>query len=206
MILYVHSDALSLSTPCACSHTGGHYFLNDRSPDPTNPPRTRPRLNGPVHTVSKIMSNVMGSAAEAEIGATYINGQKSVPIRTLLHELDHPQPATPMQVNNSTAAGFTNDTIKQKRSKAINMNLYWIRERYHKKHHLPAHHRLMRSTYLHPTEQLTNTVIPLLLQEYVNPPVRASPIRHLAVKPPICASPVRRLASHKRLAKPTSIS
>ena len=35
---------------------------------------------------------------------------------------------------------------------------------YHTKHHLPAHHRLMHRTYLHPTNQLDNHVISLLLQ------------------------------------------
>ena len=48
----------------------------------------------------------MGSVAEAEIGATYIIGQEAVPIRTLLLELGHPQPATPIQVYDSTANGF----------------------------------------------------------------------------------------------------
>ena len=41
------------------------------------------------------MSNVMDSAAEAKIGAAYINGQEAVPIHTLLLELGHPQPVTP---------------------------------------------------------------------------------------------------------------
>ena len=67
------------------------------------------------------MSNVISSAAEAEIGAAYINSQEAVPMRTLLHELGHPQPVTPIQVDKSIADGFANDTIKQKRSKAINM-------------------------------------------------------------------------------------
>ena len=57
----------------------------------------------------------MGSAAEAEIGAAYINGQESILIRTLLLKLDHTQPATPIQVDNSTSKSFANDTIKQKR-------------------------------------------------------------------------------------------
>ena len=124
----------------------------------------------------------MGSAAEAEIGATYINGQEAVPIRTLLFELGYPQTATPMQVNNSTPVGFENYTIKQKRSKAIDVRFYWIRDHtsrsqflvywqpgitnladYHTKHHFPAHHCLIRSTYLNQTEKLANTVIALLL-------------------------------------------
>ena len=79
------------------------------------PPTNRPRLNGPIHSISQIMSNVMGTAAEAEIGAAYINGQEAVLIRTLIHELGNPQPATPIQVDNSTVDGFANNTIKQKR-------------------------------------------------------------------------------------------
>ena len=72
----------------------------------SNPPTTRPRLNGPIHSISRIMSNVMGSAAEAKIGAAYINVQEAVPIRILLLELVHPQPATPIQVYDSTVNGF----------------------------------------------------------------------------------------------------
>ena len=80
--------------------------------------------------VSKeVVSNVMGSAAKAEIGAAYINGQEAVLIRTLLRELGHPQPAMPIQVKNSTPDGFANDTIKQKRSKEIDMRFYWICDR-----------------------------------------------------------------------------
>ena len=48
----------------------------------------------------------------AKIVATYINGQEAVPICTLLRELGHPQPATQIQVYNSTDDGFANDTIK----------------------------------------------------------------------------------------------
>ena len=124
----------------------------------STPSTNHPRLNGPIHSVSQIMSNVMGSAAKAEIGAAYINGQEAVPIRTLLRKLGHPQSATPIQVDNSTADGFANDTIKQKRSKAIDMHFYWIRNRtiqghfliywktvitnlgnYHTKHHFLSH-------------------------------------------------------------------
>jgi len=40
-------------------------------------------------------------------------------------------PATPMKIENSTAKGITiTDTIKQKRSKAIDMQLYWLKVRH----------------------------------------------------------------------------
>ena len=41
-------------------------------------------LNETIHTVSNIMSDVMASAAEAEIGATFINIQESITIRDTL--------------------------------------------------------------------------------------------------------------------------
>ena len=127
MILHIHSNASYLSKPRARSRAGGDYFLGDTRPDMSNPPTTRPRLNGLIHSMSQIMSNVMGSAAEAEIGAAYINRQEVIPIRTLLLELGHPQPATTRQFDNSTADGFANDTIKQKLLKEIDMHFYWIR-------------------------------------------------------------------------------
>ena len=55
----------------------------------------------------------MGSAAESEIVAAYINGWEAIPIRTTLQELNHPQPSTKMQVDNTTAIGFATDTIKK---------------------------------------------------------------------------------------------
>ena len=129
MILYIHSDASYLSEPRARCRAGGHYFLGYKCPDMTTPPTNRPCLNGPIHSISRIISNVMGSAAEADIGAAYINGQEAVPIRTLLRELGHPQTATPIQGENSTADGFANGTIKKKILKAIEMRFYWIRDR-----------------------------------------------------------------------------
>ena len=162
MILHIHSNASYLSEPRARIRAGGNYFLGEIFPDMSKPPTTRPRLNGTIHSIPHIMSNVMGSADEAEIGATYINGQEAVPIRTLLLELGHPQPDTPIQANNSTENGFANDTIKQKQSKAIDMRFYWIHDRtsqgqfliywqpgitnigdYHTKHHSPVHHQLI---------------------------------------------------------------
>ena len=124
MILYIHSEALYLSEPRARSRAGGHYFLSYKHPNMTTPPANCPCLKGPINSISQKMSNVMGSAAKAEIGAAYINGQETVPIRTLLREVGHPQPATPIQVDNSSDHGFSNNTIKQKRLKVINMQFY----------------------------------------------------------------------------------
>jgi len=80
--------------------------------------------------------------------------------------MGHPQLPTRIKTDNSTTAGMANDTVKQRRSKAINMRYYWIRVRqgqfivhwkrgadndadYFSKHHAPARHRRMRSRYLY---------------------------------------------------------
>ena len=56
----------------------------------------------------------MASVAEAEYGALFLNGQAAVPIRTTLIEMHHPQPPAPIQVDNSTAVGIANRSIKNK--------------------------------------------------------------------------------------------
>jgi len=78
----------------------------------------------------------MASAAEAELGALFNNAQQATILRTTLMELGHPQPPTPMQADNSTATGIANDTLKQRRSKAMDMRFYWIRDWIHQGHFL----------------------------------------------------------------------
>jgi hypothetical protein len=98
MQLYVHSNASYLSKSRARSRAAGHCFLSSRPLDPTQPPITIPLLNGPVHTLCKIIDFVVGSAAEAEIGAGYLNCQEAVPIVTTLKELGHSQAPPPSRL------------------------------------------------------------------------------------------------------------
>jgi hypothetical protein len=114
------------------------------------------------------MCEIDSSAAEAELGGLFHNGKDACPIRTCLEELGHPQPPTPLQTDNTTADGIANDTVKQKRSKAINMHFYWIRDRvrqgqfhvywikgdsnqsdYFTKHFPARHHQDVRPDYLY---------------------------------------------------------
>ena len=48
---------------------------------------------------------VMSSAAEAELGALYMNAKTAVPIQKTLEEMGHKRPLTPMQTDNSTTNG-----------------------------------------------------------------------------------------------------
>jgi hypothetical protein len=71
----------------------------------------------------------MQSAAEAECGGLYMNAKEVVPMRITLEELYHPQPATPIRTDNSTADGIMNKTVKQKQSKPMDMRFYWLQDR-----------------------------------------------------------------------------
>ena len=46
-----------------------------------------------------------------------------------MEELGHKQDAVPLKTDNSTAEGIMNKTIKQKRSKAMDMRFYWLVDR-----------------------------------------------------------------------------
>jgi hypothetical protein len=124
MILHLHSDASYLSKAKARSRAGSIFFLSipladpTHAPEPTNPP---PPTNGTLHILSSIMPMVLSSATEAELGPLFYNAKDACMLHTTLSEMGHPQHATPIQTNNAIAAGITNDTVKQCRSKAIEM-------------------------------------------------------------------------------------
>jgi hypothetical protein len=84
---------------------------------------------GAILIVSKVLKHVMSSAAEAEIGAVFVDAKEGAVLRTTLEELGHKQPPTPMKTDNTTATGYSNGTIKQKRTKATDMRFYWIKDR-----------------------------------------------------------------------------
>ena len=70
-----------------------------------------PINNGAVLNISQIIRAVMSSAAEAELGALFINAKTAVSMRTTLIELGHPQPRTPMQTDNATAHALLTNKI-----------------------------------------------------------------------------------------------
>jgi hypothetical protein len=79
----------------------------------------------------------------------------------------------PLGTGNSTAFGILNETIKQKRSKAMNMTCHWLTDRvhqkqydaywrpgrenlgdYHTKHHSAQYHKDMPGLILHQANSL----------------------------------------------------
>ncbi len=118
MAVMVHSNASYLSKPKACSRAGGHFFLSSDEADPIG--------NGAVLNIAALIKAVMSSAAEAELGALYINACKAVPQRCTQEEMGHKQPPTPMQTNNTTAVGVVNNNIQPKHTKAMDMHFHWL--------------------------------------------------------------------------------
>jgi hypothetical protein len=55
--------------------------------------------NGAILIVSKVLKHVMSSAAEAEIGAVFINAKEGAVLKTTLEEVGHKQPPTPMETD-----------------------------------------------------------------------------------------------------------
>ncbi len=69
----------------------------------------------------------MSSAAEAELGALFINAKAAVSIRQTLEELGHLQPRTPIQTDNSTALALLTNKILLRALKAMDMRFHWLR-------------------------------------------------------------------------------
>ena len=161
MILKGHSDASYLNASKARSRVGGHFYLGNREPTPD-------LYNGAILNPVGILRHVASSASEAEIGGLFVNLKEALVLRQTLNDMGYPQPTTPIQTDNSTAAGLANNTIKQNKSRHIDMRYHWIRDRvvqgqfnifwdagsnnladYFTKHHAPRHHQTMRPVYIH---------------------------------------------------------
>ena len=76
----------------------------------------------------------MSSAQEAETGAGFFNAKQLLPLRLALEDLGHPQGPTPIQFDNKAATAIINETVSQKRSKAMDMRFYWLRDRVKQQH------------------------------------------------------------------------
>lgn len=121
MILKINSDASYLSELEARSRVGGYFPLRNKDDNLQN--------NGAIHAIARIIKNVKLSSAEAEITGVFINEKEAVPIRQSLEETGHPQPPTESIIDNQAAHRILNKSCKQTRSKEIDMNYYWVRDR-----------------------------------------------------------------------------
>ena len=133
MILHVDSDASYLSEPLARSRTGGHYYLISLPADPVKAPNLPLRANGPIHMECGILKHLVVSEAKAEVGGLFQNGKIAVPLRITHHELGFPLPLAPIKTDNSASEGIATATVRQESSKAMDMQFYWMKDRFKKK-------------------------------------------------------------------------
>jgi hypothetical protein len=159
----IKSDASYLSVSNAHSWAAGFFYLTSNQGLPNSSP-----YNGPIHVYCCVMKEVLSSAAEAELGALFHNSKEACPLQIVLTKMGHPQNATSLSTYNSTVAGISKSTVKQRGSKAIDMSYYWVRDRvsqgqctvvwkkgkgnlanYFTKHHPKSHHTAIWSTYLY---------------------------------------------------------
>jgi hypothetical protein len=163
MILNVQSDASYLSAPKAHSQAGGYFFLGSltRDGDPI-------KINGAIHVQCTILKLVAVSAAKAKLGALFLNAQDTKVFRLILVKLGHPQPPTPIHINNTTTVRIVNNIIKRQGSRLMEMQYFWLldgkTQRYFKfyyqpgleilgdypsKHHTADIHQHVRPYYVH---------------------------------------------------------
>ena len=108
MILNIHSDASYLSEAKDRSRAGGYFFLGSLPTD------GKPiQLNGNIMITCKILKLVASSAAEAELGALFVNTKEAKILCLTLQELGHPQPQTLNHVDDTIVIGIVNNTISK---------------------------------------------------------------------------------------------
>ncbi len=158
MILCAHADAGLLNKTNSSSRAGSHIYLSENEPFP--------RFNGAILSIAQIIKFVMASAAESGLAALFIMAREMIPHRQTLIAMGWPQPKSPIQMDNSTAAGATNKTIVPRRSKMMDLQFWWLHCRasqdrfryywdagtknwadYHTKHHPDTYHEAHRSLH-----------------------------------------------------------
>ena len=115
MILSVHSGASLRRTGAKLSRR--LFFFLGSLPKEGTPIK----LNENIAITCAIPELVAASTAEAELGALFLNVQEARTLQLNLCQMGHPQPQTPVHVDNTTCVGIANNTIKRQRSRAMEM-------------------------------------------------------------------------------------
>ena len=163
MRLLIHSDAAFLVGWDAKSNYGGYFYLGWNQNDDKHK-----NINGAVDVSASLLLLVAISAAEAELGGTFYNAKKGKVLRLTLEEMGWKKGRTTIFVDNNTASGIKNSTIKRQRSRSMTGQHFWLIDQinlntyqivwelglenmtdYFTKHFTAAHHRNVRPFYVH---------------------------------------------------------
>jgi hypothetical protein len=151
---------------CIC--LGGLFFCGDKPPKEDT-------VNGSILKVASVIKNMVASAAESEVGACFQNAQSGAPIRNTLIEMRHKKPATALRKYNFREFGILNETIKQKRSKSMDVRNHWLTDRLPQKqfnvYWRPGHESLGDYHKIHLCSTTPNPSTPLMYARiYTNMP------------------------------------
>jgi hypothetical protein len=119
MILCAHSNVGFLNETNSHSRARAHIFLSENKPFP--------HFNDAVLSIAQTIKFVMASAAKSELAALFVTAREMIPHRQTLISMGWPQPKSPIQTDNSTAAGVINKTIVPRRAKMMDMRFWWFR-------------------------------------------------------------------------------
>jgi len=123
MKLYIQSDASYLGDSKSRSRAGGMQHLSSHTLS-NNPP-----VNGTILVRSNMIDVVVASAAEAEYAGMFLNAQDALPVICTLEDLGYPQHDTVIQGDNLCSIGIANNSVKQKKSRSMDMRFHWLRDR-----------------------------------------------------------------------------
>ncbi len=99
MVLCAHSNAGFLNETSSHSCAGAQIFLTEND--------LFLHLNGAILPIAQIIKFVMASAAKTELAVLYVMAREMIPHRQTLISMGWPQPKSPIQTDNSTAADVT---------------------------------------------------------------------------------------------------
>ena len=162
LVLFVHSDASYTSESRSRSRAGGFFYLGRKHTS------GNAQINGGLGSLSKIMPNVLSSAAEAEYAALFMNARRACIFQNILADLGFPQVETEIWTDNSTASKAANKSIRIRRLQSTAMRYHWIQDRiaagqfkvlwgagvenladFFTKSHPVHHHKSTRRSYVH---------------------------------------------------------
>ena len=162
LVLFVHSDASYASETNSRSRAGGFFYLGWRHISGNN------QINGGLGSLSKIMPNVLSSAAESEYASLFMNARRACIFQNILADLGFPQVETEIWTDNSTASNAANKSIRIRRLQSTAMRYHWIQDRiaagqfkmywgagvenladFFTKTHPVHHHKSARRSYVH---------------------------------------------------------
>jgi hypothetical protein len=114
-------------------HKAGSILYHANKNDPPE------SIGNIIEVLCKLPPNVVASIAEGEYCSQFLTGQTAYWHRVLLERMGYPQPSTILYGDNTTAIGIANDSIKAKKSKAMDNKMHWIQDRTRLKDFLPTH-------------------------------------------------------------------